>query len=170
MNCRRRQAARRALARRDGWGCWLCGEAIDPDAPVGSDRAAGLVRVVPRVFGGTGRLENLRLVHRDCGAREHRVSRPRPARLNSVRKRALRRAIVERDGWSCWLCGGRIDPDAPAGSDWALSLDHVIPLFCGGAHSSDNLRPAHRACTALRGFRWPGEAAAGKLAGEERAA
>lgn len=47
--------------------------------------------------------------------------------------------ILARDGMFCYLCSSQI-------AQHALSFDHVIPLSRGGAHSEDNVRPAHRVC------------------------
>ena len=43
-------------------------------------------------------------------------------------------------GWRCWLCGGEAD-----------SVDHVIPVACGGSNWPANLRPACRDCNSRKG-------------------
>lgn len=48
--------------------------------------------------------------------------------------------ILQVHGMTCHLCQGDID-----GKD-DLHFDHVIPLARGGAHSMDNIRPAHVKC------------------------
>ncbi len=48
-------------------------------------------------------------------------------------------AILERDGYMCYLCNQVVDP-----SD--LHFDHVIPLSKGGPHTMDNIRVTHAAC------------------------
>lgn len=67
-----------------------------------------------------------------------------------------RNAIIERDKWTCYLCGKICTSDN-------VTLDHVVPLFLGGAHTSDNLRVACRSCNCSKGakplaeflnFRW----------------
>lgn len=60
-----------------------------------------------------------------------------------------RRAIYERDGWTCQLCDGPVDPDAAEHADRA-SLDHVVPQSRGGSHDPSNLRMAHVGCNARR--------------------
>ncbi len=70
--------------------------------------------------------------------------------------------LAERDGWSCWLCGGEINPDAPVGSPSSPSIDHVVPKSRGGKTEMSNLRLAHRRCNGHRGnhlpeLRWPAE-------------
>ena len=60
-----------------------------------------------------------------------------------------RRAIYERDGWVCQLCGDPIDFDASAHADRA-SLDHIVPQSRGGSHDPSNLRMAHVGCNARR--------------------
>ena len=60
-------------------------------------------------------------------------------------------AVLERDGWSCYICGietpmfkrGTHEPDAP-------EVDHVIPLAVGGEHSMANCRCACRSCNGLK--------------------
>ena len=48
-------------------------------------------------------------------------------------------AILQRDGWTCYLCGELITRET-------LSFDHVIPLAKGGEHSMGNIKPAHLRC------------------------
>lgn len=64
----RRHDVFRRLTERDGWTCWLCLEAIDPDAPQNHERAASIDHVKPRSQGGRNHLGNLRLAHRGCNA------------------------------------------------------------------------------------------------------
>lgn len=55
-----------------------------------------------------------------------------------------RAAIIERDKRTCHLCGLYIaDPKQ-------ITLDHVIPLARGGAHTADNLRAAHWSCNSSK--------------------
>lgn len=64
-----------------------------------------------------------------------------------------RREIYERDGWTCKLCSYLVSPDEHYLSDYAASLDHIIPqsLQLVPDHSPVNLRLAHRWCNAARG-------------------
>lgn len=65
----------------------------------------------------------------------------------------IRRAIYERDNFTCQLCMEPVDIDADPWSDWYPSLDHVIPQshVLIPDHSLANLRTAHRWCNAVRG-------------------
>lgn len=65
------------------------------------------------------------------------------------------RALADRDGPVCWLCGNEVDPGAPRGSDRAGSVDHVVPRARGGGSEPVNLRLAHRVCNQRRGSRLP---------------
>lgn len=47
--------------------------------------------------------------------------------------------LLHSHGMFCYLCRSAI-------SDGELSFDHVVPLVRGGAHTEDNLRPAHILC------------------------
>lgn len=48
--------------------------------------------------------------------------------------------ILERDGYWCHICEKDILPQDK------MHFDHVIPLKRGGAHSEENLKPAHGRC------------------------
>jgi HNH endonuclease len=63
--------------------------------------------------------------------------------------------LGRRDAWTCWVCGGAVDPDSPPGSPHAPSVDHVIPRARGGTNDPGNLRLAHRRCNGQRGSRLP---------------
>jgi 5-methylcytosine-specific restriction endonuclease McrA len=53
-----------------------------------------------------------------------------------------RQAIIERDGGTCYLCGGK-----PTGR--AQTIDHIIPLPLG-PHAAWNLRVACRSCNSRK--------------------
>lgn len=63
--------------------------------------------------------------------------------------------LAERDGWTCWLCGGDIDPTATVSSPWRATIDHLVPRSRGGGHEPANLRLAHRRCNTRRGSHLP---------------
>lgn len=70
--------------------------------------------------------------------------------------------LAERDGWTCWLCGGEVDPTAPTTSPWRATIDHLVPRSRGGGTEPANLRLAHRRCNNARGshlpeLEWPPE-------------
>lgn len=54
--------------------------------------------------------------------------------------------IMKRDGWRCYLCGGRIDPRLSYPHQMSGSLDHVIPFSLGGTYTRENIRAAHLDC------------------------
>jgi 5-methylcytosine-specific restriction endonuclease McrA len=68
----------------------------------------------------------------------------RPASLTYVGHRA---------GWTCAICGRPVLERPPAGSrphPLGPSLDHVIPIVCGGPDSQENVRLAHHRCNHVR--------------------
>lgn len=87
--------------------------------------------------------------------------RCRRQRHDSHRSRALRAGVhyeyvrphdvYERDAWTCGICGDHVDPLAKWPDQMCASIDHVVPLSCGGPHVADNLRLAHWLCNSLRG-------------------
>ena len=50
----------------------------------------------------------------------------------------LRGTILTRDGYRCQLCGVKTLPNHPPTSDRYPTLDHIVPLSRGGAHSREN--------------------------------
>jgi 5-methylcytosine-specific restriction endonuclease McrA len=58
---------RLAMAERDGWICWLCGDEVSPYA-IGA-LSATFDHVVPRRYRGPTQPANLRLAHRRCNSR-----------------------------------------------------------------------------------------------------
>lgn len=59
---------------------------------------------------------------------------------------ALRRAVVDRDGYVCGLCGG----DVAAGD---VHIDHIVPWSLGGRDEMENLQVAHAWCNRSKGAR-----------------
>lgn len=60
----------------------------------------------------------------------------------------LRNEILERNGFTCQLCGagpGDIDPFNP-NRKVRLHIDHIIPISQGGTDDKDNLRVLCSAC------------------------
>lgn len=61
--------------------------------------------------------------------------------------------IYERDGWTCGICGQPVDPAVPFPDHMSASLDHVVPLACGGAHRRDNVQCSHWVCNSRKSHR-----------------
>lgn len=73
--------------------------------------------------------------------------------LVAAGERFTAREIAERDGWCCHLCAIPI-PDRPyTGHPLDLTIDHLVPVVLGGAHTRANVRAAHRFCNLSRGAR-----------------
>ena len=75
-------------------------------------------------------------------------------RSNIIDKGITLKKLYDRDGGVCQICGGVCDWNdcrqnengVFIAGDLYPSKDHVIPLSCGGKHSWDNVRLAHRLC------------------------
>ena len=62
--------------------------------------------------------------------------------------------ILDAWGTDCHICNIPIDLSLPRhvkDCTDGLHLDHVIPLFSGGAHSVENVRPSHGICNLRKG-------------------
>lgn len=79
--------------------------------------------------------------------RKHR----RRARLGAREGAAdpLLEQVAERDEWVCHLCRNTLGPVTR--ENW--SLEHVVPLAAGGAHSPENVALAHHRCNTLKGLK-----------------
>jgi 5-methylcytosine-specific restriction endonuclease McrA len=53
--------------------------------------------------------------------------------------RRLRKLILNRDSYTCWMCGGR-----------ATVVDHLIPASRGGTDVPENLAAACRNCNSRK--------------------
>ena len=78
-------------------------------------------------------------------------SKCRPKKGSRSLSPSLRMAVLERDGWVCHLCGRRIGRTANANSAAGASVDHLVPVSCGGSDDLSNLAAAHRGCNSSRG-------------------
>jgi len=65
-------------------------------------------------------------------------------------KRRLKRALVRRDGTTCWICHGNINMSLEPGEAQAATIDHVIRRRDGGSNRLENLRLAHNSCNGAR--------------------
>uniref|UniRef100_A0A6H1ZSI7 Putative homing endonuclease n=1 Tax=viral metagenome TaxID=1070528 RepID=A0A6H1ZSI7_9ZZZZ len=54
--------------------------------------------------------------------------------------------IYERDGWICQLCKKKVNRRLKYPNPLSKSLDHIVPLSKGGAHSRANVHLAHLSC------------------------
>lgn len=59
--------------------------------------------------------------------------------------------LYDRDNGVCWICGGVCDYDADPNDNNYPSVDHVIPIACGGKDEWSNIRLAHRLCNSIKG-------------------
>lgn len=66
-----------------------------------------------------------------------------------------RESVFDRDGWLCGLCSEPVNPALEWPHPKSVSLDHVIPLSKGGAHSMSNTQCAHLDCNVSKGNRVP---------------
>lgn len=58
--------------------------------------------------------------------------------------------IFDRDRWVCQICGRKVNKALRHPDPLSVSLDHVIPLVEGGAHSRANTRCVHLRCNSVK--------------------
>lgn len=59
--------------------------------------------------------------------------------------------LLARDGYKCGICGESVDADAAYPDPLSKSIDHIVPLSRGGAHSPENCQLAHLRCNVSKG-------------------
>lgn len=64
-----------------------------------------------------------------------------------------RDTVMRLGDWLCHICNEPIDPELEWPSQGFGTVDHVIPLSKGGAHSYANCKPAHLRCNCAKGAR-----------------
>jgi 5-methylcytosine-specific restriction endonuclease McrA len=79
-----------------------------------------------------------------------------PIKLQGHRYRTQRAEFKEQSKQRndpCWLCGKRIDYDAPPQTALAFEIDHAIPRATRAdlAWDTTNWRPSHSSCNRARG-------------------
>ena len=92
--------------------------------------------VIVRAF--RGRLTTFR--HAGGGSSPEARRRRRRAKPTEAQKKA----IYERNGYACVVCGSEDD----------LTVDHIIPVAKGGTKDPDNLRTLCAVCNHFRGDGW----------------
>lgn len=71
----------------------------------------------------------------------------RRARLQGAFVAKVNRAdIYARDGYTCQLCGRKVNMNLVYPHPKSASLDHILPLSKGGTHEPKNVQLAHRIC------------------------
>lgn len=60
------------------------------------------------------------------------------------------REVFERDGWRCHICRKPVKRDAEVPHPRAPTVDHLVPLACGGEHAMRNVQTAHFLCNSVK--------------------
>lgn len=61
--------------------------------------------------------------------------------------------IIARDGLECGICSKPVDPDLAYPNPLSRSVDHILPIARGGAHTPENCQMAHLRCNISKGDR-----------------
>ena len=73
-------------------------------------------------------------------------SRRRVRKVGATIEKFCDTEVFERDNWTCHICGTPVDQGLAFPHPLSASLDHVVPLSRGGAHSRSNTACAHLGC------------------------
>lgn len=103
------------------------------------------------------REENRAYYEANQDAHRSRVSQYRARRVGTTVEPVNVATIYERDRWRCGLCSKRIDQALSYPHPMSRSIDHIVPLSCGGTHTAGNLQAAHLRCNVAKGNRGGGE-------------
>lgn len=89
---------------------------------------------------------------------EHPLLLTEQSRRRQARKRGVAvskvsyKAVIERDGYHCYICNQPIDPTIKEGPA-KLHFDHIIPLAKHGGHITENITPTHACCNMRKNAR-----------------
>ena len=68
----------------------------------------------------------------------------RAAKAGLAAERVELMEVAERDGWKCGICGKRVVKTARGRR--SASLDHIVPVACGGGNRYSNVQLVHLEC------------------------
>lgn len=89
-----------------------------------------------------------------CPESDWRRTARRRARLHQVTHEDFdRQEIFERDNWVCQICSIPVDRELPYRKPNSPSLDHIVPVARGGAHTRANAQTACLRCNMRKGAR-----------------
>ncbi|WP_338121874.1 HNH endonuclease [Mycobacterium paragordonae] len=108
-----------------------------------------------------GSLDIKRQICDSCRAvarRKCRGKHSRRARHYSVEYETVdARKVYARDKWRCGICNRKVDKRLVPPHPMSASLDHVVPMSLGGAHTYANTQCTHWICNTRKGTRAVGE-------------
>lgn len=133
---------KRAAAGTSGQKAWIAGYCPRCGVAVVRRRTGG-----PHVADGT--YCSLRCNRRD-GADKAKVRRRMRESLTRIES-VSRNRVFERDGFRCQLCNGKLSMANVVPHPKAPTIDHIVPLSCGGEHVYENLQAAHFECNHKKG-------------------
>lgn len=79
--------------------------------------------------------------------------RGRQYQYGSKLQKTVKRKILDRDGWRCYLCQRPIPKSKVWPHPLSGTVDHVMPWSAGGSDDPSNLRAAHWHCNEEKGDR-----------------
>jgi 5-methylcytosine-specific restriction endonuclease McrA len=129
--------------------CQICGQPVPPRSRTRCENAECRAEAHRRK--ARARRADKDATYQAMKRREWR--RRRAAKRNATTEAYDPLDIAERDRWRCSLCGRKIRRDVHYHAPTALTMDHVIPLSCGGHDVASNVRAAHRQCNSAKGNR-----------------
>jgi 5-methylcytosine-specific restriction endonuclease McrA len=83
--------------------------------------------------------------------------RRRAVERDSSSEQFFNHEIFERDGWKCGICRKRVNRRLKYPHLGSATLDHVLPVSLGGAHTRANVQLAHWGCNHRKNNRGGGE-------------
>lgn len=87
--------------------------------------------------------------------RRENYQRRRALKIGASAERIVNADVFDRDGWVCGICADPVDASVAWPDRASASLDHIIPLSRGGAHTFANVQLAHLGCNVEKGARVP---------------
>lgn len=83
-------------------------------------------------------------------AKRRHEDKRRALKINAFVEAVDRQAIFKRDGYTCQLCGKKVDMNKAGPDPMSPSIDHILPLSKGGTHEPRNVQLAHLGCNSRK--------------------
>ena len=97
------------------------------------------------------RADAVRIYQTDREAKVAEHHRRRARKNASPAERFSHLEVFDRNDWRCGLCGESVSRDLRHPHPMSASLDHIVPLSKGGAHTRANSQCAHLTCNVRKG-------------------
>lgn len=133
--------------------CAVCGAAFCPLSDHGRDAYVCSPKCTAERARRQARAHYAKSVQTEAGRNRYRSEgyKRRARKVDATVEAVDRDEVMRRSKWRCHLCSRPIPKNEKHPSPLFGTVDHVLPLCKGGAHSYANVKAAHLSCNCAKG-------------------